>query len=178
MKIIKTDFKDLFLFEPVVNTDNRGEFIEIFRKNILNELISYNIDFCQYNRVKSVKKTLRGLHYQVHPFSQSKLISVSHGKILDVVVDLRKTSKSYGKYFSVELSSQKNNILFIPKGFAHGYITLSEIAIVDYKVDNYYYKDSERGIAFNDPYLNIDWQIENEDFIISKKDKFFKNYNW
>ena len=121
---------------------------------------------------------LRGLHFQNPPYSQAKLISVFKGQIFDVAVDLRKDSITYGKYFSMKISESTNCSLFIPKGFAHGYLTLSDEALINYKVDNIYNKDSENGIKYNDMALNIDWGDNYSNFIISKKDKNFMNYKW
>ena len=130
-----------------------------------------NIDFIQDNQSKSSYGTIRGLHYQLEPYAQSKLIRVIDGKILDVVVDIREKSPTYGQYFSIELSSDEKQQLFVPKGFAHGFSVLTETAIVLYKTDQYYNPESERGINFNDPQLNIDWKINLENAIVSPKDK-------
>ena len=178
MKYLKTDFKGLYVIEPKLNIDDRGFFIENFRKDSFEHNIGYSINFCQYNIVSSNYFVLRGLHYQKDPFAQSKLISVSNGKILDIAVDLRKDSITYGKYFSIELSSNNQKTLYVPKGFAHGYLTLSENTIVSYKVDNYYNKDSERGIRYDDKFLNLNWGFENNKLIISEKDKSFPDYKW
>ncbi len=178
MNIQKTDFKDLFIINHDVFYDNRGSFKEIFRNNVLDENLSYKINFCQENNVKSSLMVLRGLHYQEEPFSQSKLISVTEGKILDIAVDIRKNSSTYGMYFSYVLSSDSNKSIFIPKGFAHGYLTLTKNAYVNYKVDNYYEQRSEKGICFNDKFLNIDWGVDESQILISDKDKKFKDYKW
>ena len=129
------------------------------------------IHFVQENQTHSKHGVIRGLHYQIPPFSQSKLIQVMHGKVLDVVVDLRSNSKTFKKSFAIELSSDNNLQLFIPRGFAHGYCTLSESSIFQYKVDNYYHKQSECIIQYDDPNLKIDWQLSNRDRIVSEKDK-------
>ena len=178
MNIEKTDFKDLLIINHDIFHDNRGSFKEIFRNNVLDENLSYRINFCQENNVKSSLMVLRGLHYQEEPFSQSKLISVTEGKILDIAVDIRKNSKTYGMYFSYVLSSDSNKSIFIPKGFAHGYLTLTKNAYVNYKVDNYYKKKSEGGICFNDKFLNIDWGVDENQILISVKDKKLKVYKW
>tara|TARA_B100001250_G_scaffold149451_1_gene128005 strand:+ start:1317 stop:1853 length:537 start_codon:yes stop_codon:yes gene_type:complete len=178
LNIEKTDFKDLLIINHDIFHDNRGSFKEIFRNNVLDENLSYRINFCQENNVKSSLMVLRGLHYQEEPFSQSKLISVTEGKILDIAVDIRKNSKTYGMYFSYVLSSDSNKSIFIPKGFAHGYLTLTKNAYVNYKVDNYYEKKSERGICFNDKLLNIDWGVDENQILISDKDKKLKDYKW
>ena len=178
MNIVRTDFKDLLIINHDVYLDDRGLFKEVFRKDILEENLDYKINFCQDNNVKSSYMVLRGLHYQEEPHAQSKLISVSKGKILDIAVDIRKNSKTYGNYFSYVLSSESNKSIFVPKGFAHGYLTLSENADVNYKVDNYYNKQSERGISFDDKYLNIDWGEHKSEIKISEKDKNLTDFKW
>ena len=178
MKLVKTNFDQLIIIKHKIFSDERGFFKEIFKKNDLERILGYNIDFCQENSVNSYKNVLRGLHFQKKPFSQSKLISVSAGKIFDVVVDIRKNSKTYGQYFSKVLSAEKNESLFIPSGFAHGYLTLSENATINYKVDNYYNKNMEDGISFDDEYLNIDWGLDKNKMILSKKDRNQKSYSW
>lgn len=171
MKFIKTEIPEVIIIEPIVVTDDRGYFFETFRKDKLEEAIGYSIDFIQDNESKSSYGVLRGLHFQLPPFAQSKLAHVSRGKILDIVVDIRKGSPTFGKYVLVELSAENKRILFIPRGFAHGLVVLSEEAIFSYKVDNYYSKESERGIAFDDPTLNIDWQIDVDALQLSTKDQ-------
>ena len=178
MNLTKTTFKDLIIIKHNIHVDNRGYFKEIFFKEKLENLINYSLEFCQENSVKSYLNVLRGLHFQKEPYSQSKLISVSLGKILDVAVDIRKESENYGKYFSYILSSDKHESLFIPKGFAHGYLTLSDSAIINYQVDNYYNPQSEEGIPYDDNLLKIDWGIEKSKIIISKKDQNFKPFKW
>ena len=179
MKLSKTEFKDLIVISNSFFDDERGSFREVYRKNELEKIIGYEIEFCQHNSVYSKKNVLRGLHFQKSPHMQAKLISVSFGEILDVAVDIRKDSISYGKYFSKVLSAKQNESVFIPKGFAHGYLTLSKEAIINYKVDNYYNADFESGIAYNDNYLNINWgPIKKNEMIISKKDKNLKNFEW
>ena len=178
MNVIKTDFKDLLIINHEIYHDERGSFKEVYRKNIIEENLGYKINFCQDNNVKSSHMVLRGLHYQEEPYAQSKLISVFKGKILDIAVDIRKNSKTYGKYFSYVLSSESNKSIFVPKGFAHGYLTLSQNAYVNYKVDNYYNKNSERGISFKDKYLNIEWKLDENKLIISDKDKKLTDFKW
>tara|TARA_B100002051_G_C16625283_1_gene580420 strand:- start:202 stop:738 length:537 start_codon:yes stop_codon:yes gene_type:complete len=178
MKVIETDFKGLFIVNHKIFEDTRGCFKEVFRKNIFEEELGYQIKFCQENIVKSKKNVLRGLHYQDVPFAQSKLVSVQLGEIFDVAVDLRKESKTYGKYFSYNLKAENNESIFIPKGFAHGYLSLSELSIVKYKVDNYYNKSSEKGISFDDKFLKIEWGIPVNEIIISKKDKELIDFIW
>ena len=176
--IRETNFKDLFIINHKCNYDNRGEFYEIFRKQSIESKLDYNFNICQENLVKSSKNVLRGLHFQESPYSQSKLITVFSGKIFDVAVDLRKDSKTYGMYFSISLGSTDNMSLFIPKGFAHGYLSLENNSLVSYKVDNYYNPESEYGIPYDDKRINIDWGLNVNDIILSEKDKSYENYKW
>ncbi len=178
MKFIKTNFSGLYIIIPEVHLDERGNFSEIYNKSFLSNLLGYDIDFCQDNKVESTNMVLRGLHLQAEPYSQTKLVSVSAGKIFDVVVDVRVESKTYGKYFTIELDSISNRSLLVPKGFAHGYLTLSKHAVVNYKVDNYYNKESEIIIRYDDKHLGIDWGFDNSKFIISKKDKNLNDFEW
>lgn len=178
MKVLKTDFQDLFIIEPEKHNDSRGFFVELFRLDILQKVVSYDIKFCQDNFVNSKKNVLRGLHYQENPYAQSKLVYVSSGKILDIAVDLRKKSSTYGKVFSAHISSNNKIAVFIPKGFAHGYVSLCDSTCVHYKVDNYYKKSAEKGVKYDDPFLNIDWQLSKDEMIISKKDLSLSNYRW
>ena len=171
MKFVKTEIPDIILCKPTIFGDARGYFFETFRKETLENFIGDKLDFCQDNESKSTKGVLRGLHYQLPPFAQTKLVRVIKGAVLDIAVDIRKESPTYGKYVAIELNEENKFQLLIPKGFAHGYIVLSEEAIFSYKVDNYYHKESERGIAFNDKELNIDWQFNTENVLISEKDK-------
>ena len=156
MKINKTFIEDLLIIEPQLFKDERGFFYESYNKNNLD----VNIVFVQDNESKSYKGVIRGLHFQTPPFEQTKLVRCVSGNILDVAVDLRTNSKTYGKSFSIELSSENNKQLFIPKGFAHGFQVLSEIAIVNYKVDNFYNPKSDSGIIWNDKDLSIDWNLD------------------
>ena len=167
MKINKTLIEDLLIIEPQLFKDDRGFFYESYNKKYLDEFIS--VVFVQENESKSNKGVVRGLHFQIPPFEQNKLVRCVSGNILDVVVDLRKNSKTYGKSFSIELSSENNKQLFVPKGFAHGFQVLSENAIISYKVDNYYNPKSESGIIWNDKDLSIDWNLDLKP-ILSKKD--------
>ena len=167
MKINKTFIEDLLIIEPQLFKDDRGFFYESYNKKNLDKIIK--IAFVQDNESKSNKGVVRGLHFQLPPFEQTKLVRCVSGKILDVAVDLRTNSKTYGKFFSIELSSKNNKQLFIPKGFAHGFQVLSEIAIVSYKVDNYYNPDSDSGLIWNDKDLSIDWNLDLKP-ILSKKD--------
>ena len=177
MQLFKCKLDGLILIKPKKITDNRGFFCEVFRKNRLEELINEKITFCQSNLSKSVYGTIRGLHYQTYPFSQSKLVSAVKGEILDVVIDIRKKSNTYGKIYSVILNDKNNFRLFIPKGFAHGFSVLSETATILYNVDNYYNKESDRGINPLDTELAIDWKIKNNKRIISAKDQSLPNFS-
>jgi dTDP-4-dehydrorhamnose 3,5-epimerase len=167
MKINKTFIEDLLIIEPQLFKDERGFFYESYNKNNLNKVV--NVVFVQDNESKSFQGVIRGLHFQAPPFEQTKLVRCISGNILDVAVDLRTNSKTYGKSFSIELSSENNKQLFIPKGFAHGFQVLSEIAIVNYKVDEYYNPDSDSGLIWNDKDLSIDWNLDLKP-ILSKKD--------
>ena len=175
MKINKNFIEDLLVIEPRLFKDERGFFYESFNKNNLDKIV--NIVFVQDNESKSYKGLIRGLHFQAPPFEQAKLVRCVSGNILDVALDLRTNSKTYGKSFSIELSSKNNKQLFIPKGFAHGFQVLSETAIVNYKVDNFYNSESESGIIWNDKDLSIDWNYDIKP-ILSEKDlnlDLFKN---
>jgi dTDP-4-dehydrorhamnose 3,5-epimerase len=167
MKTHKTYINDLIIIDPQLFKDNRGVFHETYNKNNLDSVIRNN--FVQDNESKSIKGVIRGLHFQKPPYSQAKLVRCISGKILDVAVDLRKSSKTYGKYFSIELSSENNKQLLIPKGFAHGFQVLSDEAIVNYKVDEYYNPNSDSGIIWNDKDLSIDWSLDLKP-ILSEKD--------
>jgi dTDP-4-dehydrorhamnose 3,5-epimerase len=170
MKFSRAEISDVIIIEPKVFSDERGYFFESFKQNELNEFLGYDVNFCQDNESKSTYGVLRGLHYQEPPFAQAKLVRVIQGSVLDVAVDIRKNSPTFGKHVSLELSEENKKQLFIPQGFAHGFVVLSEIAIFSYKVDNYYDLNSDRGIAYNDPNLKIDWKINVEDLKISEKD--------
>ena len=167
MKINKTFIEDLLIIEPQLFKDERGFFYESYNKNNLDKII--NIVFVQDNESKSNKGVIRGLHFQSPPFEQTKLVRCVSGNILDVAVDIRTNSKTYGKSFSVELSSENNKQLLVPKGFAHGFQVLSETAIVNYKVDGYYNPDSDSGLIWNDKDLSIDWNFDLKP-ILSVKD--------
>ena len=167
MKINKTFIEDLLVIEPRLFKDERGFFYESYNKSNLDKVV--NVVFVQDNESKSNKGVIRGLHFQIPPFEQTKLIRCISGSILDVAVDLRKNSKTYGKSFSVELSSENNKQLFVPKGFAHGFQVISDEAIVNYKVDNFYNPKSDSGIIWNDKDLSIDWNLDIKP-VISLKD--------
>ncbi len=171
MKFIKTEIPDVVICEPEIHGDERGYFVETFRQDKLEKFLGSKIDFCQDNESKSSYGVLRGLHYQLPPFTQTKLVRVIKGKVLDVAVDIRKSSSTFGKYVVVELTEENKKQLYIPQGFAHGFVVLSEIAIFAYKVDNYYSPESDRGIAFDDIAIGIDWKVEKENLQLSEKDK-------
>lgn len=169
MPFIPTPIADLWVFEPRVFKDERGYFFEAFNKKNFEE-ININIDFVQDNQSYSTYGVIRGLHYQLKPFAQAKLVRVLAGEILDVAVDIRKNSPTYGQYFSIILSAENKKQLFVPHGFAHGFSVLSPIAEVMYKCDQYYSKADEGGIIYNDAVLGIDWQIPEGQQIVSEKD--------
>jgi dTDP-4-dehydrorhamnose 3,5-epimerase len=175
MEIVKTSIEGLVLIEPRVFKDDRGYFMESYKESFMMENFP-NINFIQDNESKSTYGVLRGLHFQKPPFEQTKLVRVVDGKVLDVAVDLRKGSPTCGKWESFILSGENKKQLFIPKGFAHGFIVLSDSATLNYKVDNYYSKSHESGIRFDDKTLNIDWMIPLNKIIISEKDMNF-NYS-
>lgn len=170
MEIIKTPIRDLVVIKNRVFEDSRGFFLESYNKKRLSEN-SINIDFCQDNMSKSGYGVVRGLHYQLNPHSQSKLVSVIVGRVYDVAVDIRQGSPTFGQWYGVELSEENKLQFLIPQGFAHGFSVLSETAIFSYKCDNFYDPTLERGIMYNDPALNIDWKIPQEEAIISDKDR-------
>lgn len=174
MPFIETEFPGLKVFEPQVWGDERGYFFESYNYNTFKEAGIDNV-FVQDNQARSTYGVLRGLHYQKGEHCQAKLVSVLEGKVLDVVVDIREGSPTYGKYYSIELSAENKRQLFVPKGFAHGYVVLSETADFFYKCDNFYNKDSEGGVSYNDPQLNIDWKIDLKDAILSPKDTVWPN---
>ncbi|MFC4263812.1 dTDP-4-dehydrorhamnose 3,5-epimerase [Ferruginibacter yonginensis] len=177
MPFAKTDFEGLLIFEPKVFEDNRGYFFESYNYNTC-KADGVDINFVQDNQASSEYGVIRGLHYQLEPHAQTKFVRVLSGTILDVVVDLRKASATYGKSFSIELSAENKKQFLVPKGFAHGYAVLSKTAEVLYKCDAYYNKETEAGIIYNDPHLNIDWKIPTDKAIISDKDlnqPFFKD---
>ena len=170
MIVEETKLKGCFLIEPTVFKDRRGYFFESFNQQKFNESIGLNINFIQDNESFSVNGTLRGLHYQKGEFAQAKLVRVIKGNVLDIAVDIRKESPTFGEHISLELSEENKKQLFIPRGFAHGFIVLSDTAIFSYKCDNFYNKESEGGIIYNDKDLNIDWKLDESELIFSEKD--------
>jgi len=176
MTIEKTAIKDLVIITPKVFEDSRGYFFEAYNQaKFLENGINYQ--FIQDNQSFSKRGVVRGLHLQINPFAQAKLIRVLEGEILDVAVDLRKNSPTYGQHFSVVLSSENKKQLMVPPGFAHGFSVLSETASVLYKVDQIYHKESERGIRYDDPTLAIDWQLNPNEVIVSEKDVILPGFN-
>ncbi len=175
MKITSTKFEGLFILEPIVIEDNRGYFMESYNHKKLSE---YGIDykFVQDNQSKSNYGVLRGLHFQKPPYAQTKLIRAISGKILDVVVDIRKSSNTYGEYFSLELSGDNKKQLLVPKGFAHGFVVLSDTAEILYKCDDFYNKESEGGLMFDDVAFKIDWRIQHEKILLSEKDREYISF--
>jgi len=171
MNFIRTEISDVVICEPTVHGDERGYFVETFRADKLEEFLGYKIDFCQDNESKSSRGVLRGLHYQLHPAAQTKLVRVIQGRVLDVAVDIRKGSPTFGKHVSVELSGENKRQLLVPRGFAHGFVVLEDDTIFAYKVDNYYSPENDRGILFSDEALAIDWQISHNELKLSAKDQ-------
>lgn len=176
MNAIETELKGCFILEPKVFQDNRGYFFESFNQQLFNNLTNTSTNFVQNNESFSTKGVLRGLHYQTGKHAQAKLVRVIKGKVLDVAVDIRKGSETFGKYISIELSEDNKRQLFVPRGFAHGFVVLCETAIFSYKCDNFYNKESEGGIIFNDPTLNIDWKLPLKQLKVSDKDRVLPTF--
>jgi dTDP-4-dehydrorhamnose 3,5-epimerase len=170
LEIEKTPLKDCFIIQPRIFKDERGVFFETFNKKIFSDLSGLNPDFVQDNQSVSTYGVLRGLHFQKGKMAQAKLVRVIEGKVLDVVVDLRENSETFGKQFSIILDDESHKQLFVPRGFAHGFITLTKTSIFAYKCDNYYDNASESGIIYNDATLSINWHLPESEFIISEKD--------
>ena len=171
MNFIRTEISDVVIVEPKVHSDERGYFMETFREDKLQEFLGYKINFCQDNESKSSYGVLRGLHYQLSPYAQTKLIRVIQGRVLDVAVDIRKGSPTFGKHVVVELSEENKRQLLVPRGFAHGFVVLQNDTVFAYKVDSYYSPECDRGIAFDDSDININWQVPHEQLNLSAKDK-------
>tara|TARA_B110000046_G_scaffold153053_1_gene162439 strand:+ start:201 stop:746 length:546 start_codon:yes stop_codon:yes gene_type:complete len=170
MTAIETKLKGCFILEPNVFKDTRGYFFESFNQNTFNDLIGEEINFVQDNESFSSKGVLRGLHFQTGNDAQAKLVRAVKGTVLDVVVDMRKDSPTFAEHFSIELSEENKTQLFVPRGFAHGFIVLSDMAVFSYKCNNFYNKASEQGLRYDDPSLGVDWILPEEDFIVSDKD--------
>lgn len=169
MNVIKTEIPDVLIFEPKVFGDERGFFFESFNQKVFEEAVGHPVDFVQDNHSKSSKGVLRGLHYQLPPFAQGKLVRCIAGEVFDVAVDIRKNSETFGKWVGVNLSAENKRQLWIPEGFAHGFLTLSDTAEFLYKTTNYYNPEMERGIIWNDPMLSIEWG-EPLNIVLSNKD--------
>ncbi len=175
MNVIKTDIPDVLIFEPTVFGDDRGFFFESFSQKVFEEEVGRKVEFVQDNHSKSCKGVLRGLHYQLEPHAQGKLVRCVAGEVFDVAVDIRKSSPTFGKWVGVNLSAENKRQLWIPEGFAHGFVTLSNEAEFLYKTTNYYSPQHERSIIWNDPSLNIEWQIDVSLLKLSEKDKIAAN---
>ena len=171
MKFTPQSITDVILIEPTVHGDDRGYFVEAFRQDLFDQAVGYKVNFIQDNESKSTKGVLRGLHYQLPPYAQAKLVRVIEGSVLDVTVDIREYSPTFGQHVTVELTGKNKHQLFVPHGFAHGFVVLSDSATFAYKVDNYYVPEFERGIAFNDSKLNIDWKLAVDELHLSDRDK-------
>lgn len=176
MKKTATGIEDLWVIEPTVHGDDRGYFMESFSEEWFKNEIT-ETHFVQDNESKSSRGVLRGLHFQNPPMGQAKLVRVVQGEVLDVAVDLRKKSPTYGKHFSVRLSAENKKQLFVPRGFAHGFSVLSETAVFSYKVDNFYSQELEEGIRWDDPSLNIDWLLPIDEIQLSEKDKTQQDFS-
>lgn len=170
MDIVETEIPEVKIIEPKIFADSRGYFFESFSQSLFEQKIC-RTTFVQDNESRSTFGVLRGLHFQLPPFSQSKLVRVVSGEVLDIAVDIRKGSPTFGKYVTVKLSSENKRQFFIPRGFAHGFMVLSSEAIFQYKCDNYYAPDYEGSVRWNDPELNIDWEINIDSIVLSEKDK-------
>ena len=175
MRFIETPIKDLLIFEPKIYNDSRGYFFESYNKEVFAE-VGISRPFVQDNQSSSSFGTLRGLHMQVGSAAQAKLVRVLQGRVLDVAVDLRIDSSTYGKHFSIELSSENQKQLYIPRGFAHGFVVLSEVANFFYKCDNLYVKEAEVGVIYSDPTFSIDWILPEEKLLLSDKDKMLPSF--
>jgi dTDP-4-dehydrorhamnose 3,5-epimerase len=177
MKVIETSLKGCFILEPPFFKDNRGSFLICFNQAEFDKQIGIKTTFVLDNQSISQYGVLRGLHMQKGEFSQAKLVRVTQGKVLDVVVDVRKNSATFGNSFSIILSAENNQQLFIPRGFLHGFAVLENNTIFSYKCDNYYHKEAETGVIYNDPNLNIDWILQDEEIILSEKDKTLVSFD-
>ncbi len=176
MRVEQTPLKDCYIIHDTVFTDDRGYFFESFNQQKFESLTGLNVSFVQDNQSKSSRGVLRGMHYQLGIHAQAKLVRVLEGSVLDVVVDLRVDSPSFGQSFSIELTSNNYKQFFVPRGFAHGFVVTSETAVFFYKCDNFYNKDSEGGFIYNDSTININWQLDNANLILSDKDKALSSF--
>ncbi|WP_281220921.1 dTDP-4-dehydrorhamnose 3,5-epimerase [Escherichia coli] len=177
MNVIKTEIPDVLIFEPKVFSDERGFFFESFNQKVFEEAVGRKVKFVQDNHSKSSKGVLRGLHYQLEPYAQAKLVRCMVGEVFDVAVDIRKSSPTFGKWVGVNISAENKHQLWIPEGFAHGFLVLSNTAEVLYKTNNYYNKENERNIIWNDNTIDIDWPELNINVILSTKDKCASHIN-
>ena len=171
MNFIRTAIPDVVVIEPTVHGDERGYFAETFRQDRLEAFLGFKVNFCQDNESKSSRGVLRGLHYQLSPDAQTKLVRVIQGSVLDVAVDIRKGSPTFGQHVAVELTAENKKQMLVPRGFAHGFVVLEDHTVFAYKVDNYYSPENDRGIAFDDSDLKIDWKLPHTDIKLSEKDK-------
>ena len=170
MTIKETKLEGCYILQPNVFKDKRGYFIESFNQKTFNRMLNLDVNFVQDNESQSSKGVLRGLHYQLGEFAQAKLVRVIKGSVLDIAVDMRKDSKTFGESISIKLTEDNKTQLFVPRGFAHGFIVLEDETIFSYKCDNFYNKEAEAGVIYNDEHLNINWQLPSTDFILSDKD--------
>ncbi len=170
MTFTRTKIPDVIIIDPQVHGDERGYFVETFNQNRLEEFLGFKVNFCQDNESKSSKGVLRGLHYQLHPAAQTKLVRVIQGKVLDVAVDIREGSPTFGQHVAVLLSGENKRQLFVPRGFAHGFVVMEDETTFAYKVDNYYSPENDSGLAFDDPALDINWLIDKNELKLSDKD--------
>ncbi|EMM7533260.1 MULTISPECIES: dTDP-4-dehydrorhamnose 3,5-epimerase [Citrobacter] len=177
MNIVKTDIPEVLICEPIVFGDSRGFFFESYNKNIFDEAVGRSVEFVQDNHSQSQRGVLRGLHFQLEPYAQGKLVRCIEGEVFDVAVDIRKKSNTFGKWVGVSLSAENKRQLWIPEGFAHGFLTLSERAQFVYKTTNYYHPQSDRGIMWNDPDIGIEWPEFDGQLILSEKDKLHSSLN-
>lgn len=172
MNVIKTEIPDVLIFEPKVFGDERGFFFESFNQKVFEEAVGRKVEFVQDNHSKSSKGVLRGLHYQLEPYAQGKLVRCVVGEVFDVAVDIRKSSSTFGKWVGVNLSAENKRQLWIPEGFAHGFLVLSETAEFLYKTTNYYHPQSDRGIKWDDPSINISWPVDSQVLLSAKDNKY------
>ena len=170
MRVLKTDIEGVLIVEPTVHGDQRGYFMESFSERDFEAATGLNVRFVQDNESRSRRGVLRGLHFQREPYAQAKLVRVVQGRVLDVAVDIRPGSATFGRYVAVELSADNHRQLFIPKGFAHGYVVLEEDTVFQYKCDEYYHPECEDGVAWNDPQIGIEWPLSESEIILSPKD--------
>lgn len=177
MKIQQTDIADVWILEPTLHVDQRGYFFESFRADRFRSLTGLEVDFVQENEAMSRRGVVRGLHYQLAPYAQAKLVRVVAGTVWDVAVDMRRSSPTFGRYVAVELSAENKRQLFIPKGFAHGYAVLSEEAVFQYKCDAYYHPEAEAGVQWNDPTIGIRWPFAVEEMILSERDQLHPTFS-